>query len=38
MNHHPALGKLLLMFVDAHAILHLALSFQPCGFDAANLY
>ena len=36
--HHPALGKILLMIVGAHAILYLVFSFQLCGFDAANPY
>ena len=38
MNRPPALGKILLMIVGAHAILYLAFSFQLCGFDAANPY
>ena len=38
MNHHPALGKILLMNVGAHAILYLAFSFPLCGFDATNLF
>ena len=38
MNHHPALGKILLMNLGAHAILYLAFSFQLCGFDATNTF
>ena len=36
MNHDPSPKKILLMNVDVHAILYLALSFQLCGFDATN--
>ena len=38
MNHHPVLGRILLVIVVAHAILYLAFSSQLCGFDTANLY
>ena len=38
MDHPPAPGKIRFVIVGAHAILYLALSFQPCGFDAANPY
>ena len=38
MNHHPALGKILLINMGVHAILYLAFSFQLCGFDATNPY
>ena len=36
MDHHPTLGRILLMNMGAHAILYLAFSFQLCGFDATN--
>ena len=38
MDHHPTLGRILLMNMGAHAILYLAFSFQFCGFDATNPY
>ena len=36
MNHHPVLGKILLMTLGAHAIHYFAFSFLLCGFDAAT--